>query len=368
MQIDFSDASQCTSLDRWAAILGRTAAGSDPTLIPGFAGRRVLVTGAGGFIGSEMVRTLAASGAETIILLEVAEQALFAVDARMAARGDGDRCIPILGSVGDRTLLAALFDEHRPEVVLHTAALKHVPLMERNPFAAVAINGVATWWLAKIAAEHRVRQMILVSTDKAVAPHSIMGASKRIAELAVLSYPEFATAVRLVNVIGSPGSVVPLFAEQIAAGGPVTVTHRDARRFFMTLREVVDLLARAVDTSVCGILVPEPGESIRIEDLARSMIVASGRDVRVVFTEPRPGDKLEESLVSSNECCDGHASPGLRRVTGAGVADLETHIGAFETAIAARNLPQLLRLVQGIVPDYEPSILLRQPAPELAVR
>ena len=205
-----------TSLDCWAAILGREAASTDPILIPGIAGRRVLVTGAGGFIGSEMVRVLAASGAEPIILLEIAEQALFAVSAEMAARGYGDRCIPILGSVGDRALLAALFDEHHPEVVLHAAALKHVPLMERNPFAAVATNGIATWRLAKIAAEHRVRQMILVSTDKAVAPHSIMGASKRIAELAVLAHPEFATAVRLVNVIGSPGSVVPLFAEQIS--------------------------------------------------------------------------------------------------------------------------------------------------------
>jgi FlaA1/EpsC-like NDP-sugar epimerase len=365
VQIDSSD-SQCTSLDRWAAILGRTAASSDSTLIPGIAGQRVLVTGAGGFIGSEMVRVLAASGAERIILLEIAEQSLFAVSTEMAGRGYGNRYIPVLGSVGDRSLLDALFDEHRPEVIFHAAAVKHVPLMERNPFAAVAINGVATWWLAKIAAEHCARKMILVSTDKAVLPHSIMGASKRIAELAMLSHPEFATAVRLVNVIGSPGSVVPLFAEQVASGGPVTVTHRAASRFFMTLHEVVDLLAQAIDVSARGILVPEPGESIRIEDLARSMIVASGRGVPVAFTGPRPGDKLEESLVSPRERCDGYATPGLHRVIGASAADLETHIAALEVSIAARNLPELLRLVQDLVPDYEPSVLLRPAIPELA--
>ena len=368
MQTDFFDASQRTSLDCWAAILGRKAASSEPILIPGVAGRRALVTGAGGFIGSEMVRVLAASGAQPIILLEIAERALFALSAKIAARGYGDRCIPILGSLDNRALLAELFDEHRPEVILHAAALKHVPLMERNPFAAVAINGIGTWWLAKVAAEHRARQLILVSTDKAVAPHSIMGASKRIAELAVLAHPTFATAVRLVNVIGSPGSVVPLFAEQIASGSPITVTHRAASRFFMSLNEIVDLLAQAIDASARGILVPDPGEPIRISDLAQRMISACGRNVPVFFTAPRPGDKLEESLVSPHERCDGSATPGLRRVIGSSAADLEAQIGALETAIARRNLPELLRLVADLVPDYEPSVLLRQLTTELAAR
>ncbi|MGB9030356.1 MAG: polysaccharide biosynthesis protein [Acidobacteriaceae bacterium] len=366
MQTDFFDASHRASLACWAEMLGREAASTDPILIPGIAGRRVLVTGAGGFIGSEMVRVLAASGAKPIILLEIAKQALLTVSAEMTACGFGDRCIPILGSVGHRALLAALFDEYHPEVILHAAALKHVPLMEHNPFAAVATNGIATWRLAKIAAEHRVRQMILVSTDKAVAPHSIMGASKRIAELAALAHPEFATAVRLVNVIGSPGSVVPLFAEQTAADRPVTVTHRASSRFFITLHEVVELLAQALGASACGILVPNPGEPIRIQDLARRMIAASGRNVPVLFTEPRPGDKLRESLVSPSETCDGYATLGLRRVVGPSFANLETHIAALETAIATRNLPELLRLVQDLVPNYEPSALLRHATPEPA--
>ncbi len=252
------DARRFGSTPSWAGILGRETTVDRPILIPGVAGRRVLVTGAGGFIGSEMARVFAASGAAEIVLLEIAEQALFDVDREMAARGLGGRWVPVLGSVCDRALLTAVFEQHRPEIVLHAAALKHVPLMERNPFAAVETNAVGTWRLARIAAEYSVRRMILISTDKAVAPHSIMGASKRIAELAMLAHPG-TTAVRLVNVIGSPGSVAPLFAEQIAQGGPVTVTHPAARRYFFTLDEVVALLAEVFESDGAhGVLVPEP--------------------------------------------------------------------------------------------------------------
>ncbi|MGC2299660.1 MAG: polysaccharide biosynthesis protein [Acidobacteriaceae bacterium] len=338
----------------------------DPIPIPGVAGQCVLVTGAGGFIGSEMVRVLAASGAEKIILLETAEQHLFVISSEMTARGYGDRCVPILGSVCDRALLAALFGEHRPEIILHAAALKHVPLMEHNPFAAIGTNSLGTWWLAKVAAEYRTRRLILVSTDKAVAPHSIMGASKRIAELIALANPQFAIAVRLVNVIGSPGSVSPLFADQIACGGPITVTHPGARRFFLTLHEVIHLLAQAIDVSQSGILVPNGGDSIRIEDLARRMIAASGCDIRIVFTGTRPGDKLEESLVSEGERDSGFVTTGLRLVTSPPSLNLDDRIRALESAIAARDLPLLLSLVQGLVPDYEPSLVLRNAAPERA--
>jgi FlaA1/EpsC-like NDP-sugar epimerase len=362
---DFTDAPEHRSTAFWAAISGRKMA-VDPNLIPGVAGQCVLVTGAGGFIGSEMVRALAASGAERIILLEIAEQHLFVISSEMAGLGYGDRCVPILGSVCDRALLAALFGEHRPEVILHAAALKHVPLMEHNPFAAVVTNSLGTWLVAQIAAEYRTRRMILVSTDKAVAPHSIMGASKRIAELIVLANPQFATAVRLVNVIGSPGSVSPLFAHQIARGGPVTVTHPAARRFFLTLHEVLHLLAQAIDVSQSGILVPNGGDSIRIEDLARRMIAASDSDVPVVFTGTRPGDKLEESLLSESEHDSGFVTTGLRRVTGPPSLNLDDRIRALESAIATRDLPLLLNLVQDLVPDYEPSLVLRDAAPEHA--
>ncbi len=297
-----------------------------------------------------------------MVLLEIAEQALFDAERELAALGFGKRIVPVVGSVCDRALLAAVFEEHRPEIVLHAAALKHVPLMESNPFAAVETNALGTWRLAQIAADHDIERMILVSTDKAVAPHSIMGASKRIAELAMLAHPGFA-AVRLVNVIGSPGSVAPLFAEQIARGGPVTVTHPAAQRFFMTLDEVIALLGDAIESeSARGVLAPEPHEAVLIADLARRMIAASGQDVPMVFSELRPGDKMEEAMVARGERDAGAATAGLRRIAGPAVDDLDGGMRLLEDAVAGRNLPMLLRLVQELVPDYEPSALLRDAA------
>lgn len=342
----------------WATILGRTSSYPNPILIPNIAGRTVLVTGAGGFIGSEMVRVLAASGAKRIILLEIAEQSLFTIFSEMTVCGFGSRCIPILGSVRDPSLLNALFDEHRPDLILHAAALKHVPLMERNPFAAVATNAIGTGTLAQVAADFRTPRMILVSTDKAVAPHSIMGASKRIAELILLAHGY--TAVRLVNVIGSPGSVGPIFAEQIACGGPVTVTDPEARRFFFTLDEVVGLLAEAMaDDNARGILIPDPGEPVRIKDLAGRMIAVMYSDVPLAFTEPRPGDKRDESLLSASERCGEPATRNLHRVLGPIVPDFGQHMGTLESAIAARDVKLLLQTVNYLVPDYQPSELLR---------
>ncbi|HEX4037036.1 MAG TPA: polysaccharide biosynthesis protein [Acidobacteriaceae bacterium] len=346
------------SAQDWPAILGRPAYQPASITIPGLTGRTVLVTGAGGFIGSAMVRLLAASGAAEIVLLEIAEQQLFAIFSEMTAGGCGDCCVPVLGSVCDRRLLRALLDEHPPHLILHAAALKHVPLMERNPFAAVATNAIGTWILAELAAECGVPRAVLISTDKAVAPHSIMGASKRIAELATLAHGF--TALRLVNVAGSPGSVGPIFAEQIAGGGPITVTHPAARRFFFTLDQVVQLLGEAIEAKdPAGILIPDPGEPLLIEELARRMIAASGRKASILFTEPRPGDKLDESLVGPRERLGDRAAPGLHRVFGPAVSGLEAGIAALESAIALRNLPALLREVERLVPDYEPSALLR---------
>ena len=359
MSSDFPAILQCSGLRSWAQILGRSKAESRPIPIPRAAGRRVLVTGAGGFIGSEMARRFAASGAQRVVLLEIAEPALFDIDREMAARGNGERTVAVLGGVCDRSLLAALFEEHRPEIVLHAAALKHVPLMERNPRAAVETNALGTWRLAQVATEFGVARMILVSTDKAVAPHNIMGASKRIAEAAMLGHPGSA-AVRLVNVIGSPGSVAPLFAEQIAQGGPVTVTHPEARRFFLTLDEVAALLAEAVETETAhGVLVPDSGEPVVIADLARRMMAASGRDVSVAFTAPRPGDKLEEALVAAEEYCEGPATAGLYRVARRTGFDFARRVQSLESAVAERDLPLMLRLVEEMVPDYRPSAVLR---------
>ena len=331
------------------------------------AGRRVLVTGAGGFIGAEMVRRLAASGAERVILLESAEQALFAIDAEMGTRGDGERCVPVLGSVCDEALLAALFDEHRPELVMHAGALKHVPLMERNPLAALETNALGTWRLARVCEAFGAQQMILVSTDKAVAPKSIMGASKRIAELAILAHPELGAAVRLVNVIGSPFSVGPIFAEQIARGGPVTVTHPEARRYFLTLGEVAELLAEAMDGGTRGILVPAPGEPVLIRELAQRMVARCNTQTAIAYTAPRPGDKLDETLIGARERLAGEATRGLRRVASPAAEDLEAEMRALEAAVAARDLTGGLEVVMALAPDYEPSVAIDEALREAAV-
>lgn len=329
--------------------------------MPGVAGRRVMVTGAAGYIGSAMARALADSGAERVVLLDLEERALVQVHRDLTEKSFGERCVPVAGNVCDRALLTQILREHRPEIIVHAAALKHVPLMERDPFAAVETNALGTWLLAHLARENGVRRLILVSTDKAVAPHSIMGASKRIAELAMLAQPGRA-AVRLVNVIGSPGSVGPLFAEQIARGGPVTVTHPRVRRFFFTLDEVIALLAELVEYEAAqGVLVPDAGDTMLISDLARRMIAASGREVPVDITRLRPGDKLEEALVGPRERCAGHVTPRLRCLTGPTVPDVDAHLQALAAAIAGRDQEKLLRAVDTLVPDYEPSALLRDP-------
>lgn len=344
----------------WASFLGRDDSENRPIRFARAARASVLVTGAGGFIGAEMVRVLAASGAETIVLLDLCEQRLFAIASEMAERGFAARCVPVVGSVCDADLLEALFAEHRPDLVVHAAALKHVPLMEANPLAAVATNALGTWTVARAAENHGARQMLLVSTDKAAAPRSIMGAAKRIAELVMLAPSRtLRTAVRLVNVIGSPGSVGPIFAEQITRGGPVTVTHPEARRYFFTLRETVRLLGEAIDAQPQGLLVPDPGEPLPIAELAQRMIAASGRNVPIDFSELRPGEKLDEVLLAPGENLGTPASSLLRRAAGPADPYLLSHLNALAAAVAQRDGNEALRLVRAMVPGYEPSPLVR---------
>lgn len=312
-----------------------------------------------------MAQFFADSGAR-LVLLEIAEQGLFDLNAQLT--DSGCRCTPVLGSVTDRALLGALFEEHRPQLVLHAAALKHVPLMEQNPFAAVATNALGTLHLVETATAYRTPRFILISTDKAVAPHSIMGASKRIAEHITLAAGF--TAVRLVNVLGSLGSVGPIFADQIARGGPVTVTHPDARRYFLTLDEVTTLLGEAIDARVPGLLIPNPGDPILIADLARRMIetLSPNPAPEIAFTSPRPGDKLDESLLSPSERISARATPSLHSVTTPSAPRLDKTIRDLEAALAARDLADLLRTVQALVPDYEPSSLLRESLAEAAAQ
>lgn len=321
----------------------------------------MLVTGAGGFIGAEMVRVLAASSAAKIVLLDVCGQHLFEISSEMAQRGQASRCVATLGSVCDTVLLDSVFAEHRPEIVVHAAALKHVPLMESNPIAAVATNALGTWNVAQAAERHGARYMLLVSTDKAAAPCSIMGAAKRVAELVILASGRRMrrAALRLVNVIGSPGSVGPLFLEQMARGGPVTVTHPDARRWFFTLQQTMRLLGEAMTEQLSGLLVPEPGEPMRIVELAGRMIAASGRNVPIVFTEPRPGEKIDEVLLGEDEQLVGQPSDPLRLVMSPAGECLESRIPRLEAAVARRDGTEMLRMVSELVPGYRPGAVVR---------
>ncbi len=276
------------------------------------AGRTVMVTGAGGSIGSEIVRQVAASGAAKVLMVERCENALYEIDRAMRASGARTEFVPLMVDAGDRARMSRVFSEWRPSVVLHAAAYKHVPMVELNPEEGWRNNAEATKTLAELAAESGVGRFVLISTDKAVNPVSVMGKTKLAAEGAVMAMngepggTSFC-AVRFGNVLGSSGSVVPLFREQIARGGPVTVTHPDMRRYFMTVREAVSLVLQAASRDERAVYTLDMGEPVRILDLAEGMIRQSGRrpyvDVYIVFTGIRPGEKLFEEIDVSERSC-----------------------------------------------------------------
>ncbi|HEV2709534.1 MAG TPA: polysaccharide biosynthesis protein [Edaphobacter sp.] len=331
------------------------------------AGKRVLVTGAGGSIGSALARCIAQTNVRELVLLDSSEGALYDVQQALAELKGAAPHVSVLASVCDPAAIASLFRQHRPEIVFHAAAFKHVPLMESNPFAAVANNALGTHILAEAAAKYRCEQIVMVSTDKAVAPSSIMGASKRIAELILLAPRANAAdaivmkAVRLGNVLGSSGSVVPLFQRQIAQGGPVTVSHPDARRYFMTLTEAVEALLSALSPdSPPGISVPELGDPLRILDLAKFLI--GPRQVPIVFTELRPGDKMEESLLSPRELYQEAQTGPLRAVHSPALSsdELAASLQDLRAALQQRDLSSLLQAVQSMVPEYQPGLSLRE--------
>lgn len=327
-------------------------------------GKTVLVTGAGGCIGSALTRALVSNGARFLILLDHSEQNLHELKLQLAAAETPDYT-GILGDILDGALLAEIFEQHRPDTIYHAAAFKHVPLMESNPIAAVRNNALGTWELAKAAVRFQARRLLMISTDKAVNPRSVMGASKRVAELALLRLNNKQTkmsAIRLGNVLGSNGSVVPMFQEQIEQGGPVTVTHSQARRFFLTLSETVQLiLAAAALEDSGGILVPQMNEPVKIVDLATRMIQEAGlqtpRDIAMSFTGLRPGDKLEEELVSAQESLEPTSNERLRGVKSPPVdgEKLDASLVRLAEDIAERNLAALIAELGTLIPEYQPS-------------
>lgn len=292
-------------------LLGRTPVELDARVVGEFLeGKSVLVTGAGGSIGSELARQVARFNPSRLLILDRAEFALFDVEQELLRTFRNVPVVPLVGDVGDEGRMRALFAEYRPEVILHAAAHKHVPMMEMHPCEAIKNNVLGTRRLGEVAGMYGAETFVLISTDKAVRPTSVMGASKRLAELVVQDLSKRYTtrflAVRFGNVIGSAGSVVRTFREQIARGGPVTVTHPDMVRYFMTIPEAAQLVLQTGAMGAGGeIFVLDMGKPVRILDLAVGMITLCGfkpfDDVPIVFTGLRPGEKLFEELELSGE-------------------------------------------------------------------
>lgn len=275
-------------------------------------GKCVMVTGAGGSIGSEIVRQVAAAGAGKVLLVERGENALYEIDREMRGLNPSGKIIPLMRDAGDEERMDVVFAEYKPEVVLHAAAYKHVPMVELNPEEGWQNNVGTTKTLAGLAVKHGVKRFVMISTDKAVNPVSVMGKTKRAAEDAIMEYrdPKLATsfcAVRFGNVYGSSGSVVPLWREQISHMGPVTVTHPEMRRYFMTVQEAVSLVLQAASRSEHAIYTLDMGKSIKMLDLAEGMIVNAGYrpyvDIPIIFTGIRPGEKLFEEIDVSEKSC-----------------------------------------------------------------
>jgi FlaA1/EpsC-like NDP-sugar epimerase len=272
-------------------------------------GRTVMVTGAGGSIGSEICRQVLAFNPAKLLLVERNENALFLVERELQEVTAETQLVPSIADILDRERLGVVFSEHRPDIVFHAAAHKHVPMMEHNPGEAIKNNILGTRMVAELADAYNAREFVMISTDKAVNPTSVMGSSKHLAERFVHTFSEGSNTkfvvVRFGNVLGSNGSVVPIFSEQIRRGGPITVTHPDIERYFMTIPEASQLVLQAAAMGDGGeIFVLDMGESVKIVDLARDMIRLSGLqpdDIEIVFTGLRPGEKLYEELYFDNE-------------------------------------------------------------------
>ncbi len=305
-------------------VLGREPVRMDTELTGGYlTGRVVLVTGAGGSIGGELCRQIARVGPERLVLLDHAEDNLFEIERELVDDRHLQNCVAVLADCKDGERMREVFAEHRPTVVFHAAAYKHVGLMESNPVEAVRNNALATRVMTRVAGDTGTKVFVLVSTDKAVSPATVMGASKALAEWAVEAadsrYPDTAfTAVRFGNVLGSSGSVVPIFARQIRAGGPITVTDPAMTRFFMTIPEAVQLVVRSGSLAEGGeVFVLDMGEPVSIMDLAKTMISFSGlepgRDIGIEIVGRRPGEKLHEELFNPYERCEGTPAAKLMR-------------------------------------------------------
>jgi FlaA1/EpsC-like NDP-sugar epimerase len=331
----------------------------------------VAVTGAAGSIGSELCRQIARFQPAAIVAYDCAETALFYIDREMSESFPGLKFRPEIGDIRNLQRLNEVFAKYRPSILYHAAAYKHVPMMEAHVFEAVENNVIGTWNVAIAAAENGVADFVMISSDKAVRPTSVMGVTKRIAELLIHALQNGRTkyvSVRFGNVLGSNGSVIPLFKQQIAARKPVTVTHPDMRRYFMTIPEAAQLVIQASTMGNGGeIFVLDMGQPVRILDLANNLILLSGlrpgEDVKIVFTGIRPGEKLYEELAHLDE----EMQPTFhQKIKNFATHSLPAH-GALErieklrSLCTERKLSDIVLELKDLVIDYNPSAhLLRQ--------
>ncbi len=351
----------------WRDFLARPPLSPSSEILSACADTSLLITGAGGSIGSALALRLAQSRASRLVLLDASESHLCQLQQAMEQAQANPDAVFVLGDAGDVAVLDDIFLAHRPRIVFHAAAFKHVPFLERQPFAAIANNVFATRRMVSAAARHKAR-VVLLSTDKAVQPTSVMGATKRIAEKMVLA--SGGTALRLGNVLASSGSVTEIFARQAMQGGPLTVTDPAARRYLLTMDEAVNLLLAAAyiaaNDESAKVLAPALAADHSIAGLARFMArsLAPDRELALHFTGLRPGDKLAERLWDTSE----YASPAAGGLLSIHAADLESApesapesgslasgLAALEDALSERNLAAALSQLRHLVPDFCPS-------------
>jgi FlaA1/EpsC-like NDP-sugar epimerase len=333
-------------------------------------GRTVMVTGGAGSIGSELARQVAGFAPRRLLVLDQAESPLYFTNLEMRAAHPELEIIPIIADVTDAARMESVFARHRPDFVFHAAAYKHVPLMEDNPVEAVRNNVIGTLTVSQAAARYGAEKFVLISTDKAVYPSSVMGATKRLAEQIVLGWPALRAsgtdfrAVRFGNVLGSDGSVIPVFKRQLAAGKPITVTHPDVTRYFMTIPEAVQLVLQSAALPDAGgrICMLEMGEPVRIVELAENLIRLSGlepyTDVPIVFTGLRPGEKLHEELMEAREATVPTAISKVRVVqTVEPEADaLTSGLDRLAAAAAVGSSTDILDAIRALVPECVPPL------------
>lgn len=347
-------------------LLGRTPVRLEESRIRGtIEGKVVLVTGAAGSIGAELCRQIARFHPARIVGFEIAESPLFEMDRGMRQAFPEIPFYPEIGSIQNRGRLDDVLRRHRPDIIYHAAAYKHVPLMEEHVFEAIENNVFGTLNVAQAAADHGVENFVMISSDKAVRPTNVMGATKRLAEMLLLALQNGGTqyiAVRFGNVLGSNGSVIPIFKKQIAAGGPITVTHPDMRRFFMTIPEACQLVLQASAIGNGGqICVLDMGQPVKIVDLARNLILLSGlipdEDIKIQFTGIRPGEKLYEELSTLLEDTIPSAHEKVRIFVGKGMpeTDILSWLDSMRVICETRDLGRLVVALKETVFDYSPS-------------